>query len=109
MPGDSNSPLMKLDAAASYQMFTWLKEPYGEVAAASDFPSLSAFEQWERLLQYVNRIGYLPGKTNVASLDEVSNQSKSQLLQWLDEEYQRNQRALPQKAEPPRRLLHIKA
>ena len=106
---DTNSPPRKLDAAASYQMFTWLQGPYDEVAAARDFQSISPFEQWERLHQHVKKVGYLLGKTNVASLDDVSNASKAQLLQWLEEQYQRNRRETPQQREPSRRLLHIKA
>jgi len=109
MAGDSKSPPRKLDAAASYQMFTWLQGPYVEVAAALDFHSISPFEQWERLQQYVKKVGYLLGKTNVASLDDVSNESRAQLLQWLDEEYQRNHRSTQQQTQPPPRLLHLKA
>ena len=110
MTGDSNRPLKKLDAAASYQMFTWLQGPYADVAAARDFKSISPFEQWERLHQYVKKVGYLVGKTNVASLDEVSNESRAQLLLWLDEQYQRTHRSTPQQQTPPSpRLMHIKA
>src|SRR5262245_11700088 len=108
MVDDSNSPSRKLDAAASYQMFTWLVGPYAEIAAARDFQSISPFEQWERLHQYVKKVGYLLGKANVASLDDVSNESRAQLLQWLDQEYQRNQRTT-QQPQPSPRLLHIKA
>ena len=107
MIADNNHPLKKLDAAASYQMFTWLLGPYSDVAAALDFPSISPFEQWERLHQYVKKVGYLLGKTNVASLDEVSIESRAQLLQWLQEEHERNLRATS-KTQKPGRLLHIK-
>jgi hypothetical protein len=109
MVGDSNSAPRKLDAADSYQIFTWLQGPYAEVAAARDFHSISPFEQWERLHQYVKKVGYLLGKTNVTSLDDVSNESRAQLLQWLEQECQRNQRSTPQQTQPSPRLLHIKA
>jgi hypothetical protein len=109
MGSDSNSSPRKLDAAASYQLFTWLQGPYVEVAAAQDFHSVSPFEQWERLHQYVKKVGYPLGKASVASLDDVSNESRAQLLQWLAEEYQRNHRATQQQNQPSPRLLHIKA
>jgi hypothetical protein len=109
MTGDSNSPPRKLDAAASYQMFTWLQGPYAEVAAARDFQSISPFEQWDRLHQYVKKVGYLVAKGNVASLDDVSHESSARLLQWLEEQYQRNRRATQPQTQSSAHLLHIKA
>lgn len=105
---DSHGAPKPLNAVDSFEMFIWLQRPYTEVAAAQDFKSLSSFEQWERLHEYVNRVGYLLGKKNVAALDEVANESKSKLLLWLDEEHRRNQAAAPLNQLPSHRVLHSK-
>ena len=101
-----NAP-RSLNAAESFEIFVWLQGPYSEVAAAADFPALSNFEQWERLRQYVEEIGYLVGKKNVSSLDEVANQSKAKLLQWLEEGRLRN-RPSPVNPPPSNRMLQSK-
>jgi hypothetical protein len=98
-----------LNAADAFEMFVWLQGPYTEVAAATDFLSLSSFEQWERLRQYVEKVGYLLGKKNVSSLDEVANQSKAKLLQWLEENRLRSPGpAASPNAAPSHRMLQSK-
>ena len=105
---DSYDAPTPLNAVDSFEMFIWLQKPYADVAAASDFKSLSSFEQWERLHAYVKRVGYLLGKKNVAALDEIANESKAKLLMWLDEGYRRGERSAPPNSLPSHRLLHSK-
>jgi len=106
--GDNHDAPKRLNAIDSFEMFIWLQKPYADVAAAQDFKALSSFEQWERLHAYVTKVGYLLGKKNVAALDEVSNESKSKLLLWLEEGHQRDEPAAPRNTLPSHRLLHSK-
>ena len=105
---DNHSAPRRLNAFDSFEMFIWLQRPYADVAAAQDFKTLSSFEQWERLHAYVQKVGYLLGKKNVAALDEVNNESKSKLLLWLEEAHQRSQVAAADNSLPSHRLLHSK-
>jgi hypothetical protein len=105
---DSKGAPKRQNAADSFELFIWLQRPYTEVAAAQDFKLLSGFEQWERLHEYVRRVGYLLGKKNVATLDEVNNESKSKLLLWLDEQHRRGQATASPNQLPSHRLLHSK-
>ena len=104
---DTNGAPKRLNAIDSFEMFIWLQKPYADVAAAQDFKALSSFEQWERLHAYVTKVGYLLGKKHVAALDEVSNESKSKLLLWLEEGHRRGEPAASN-ALPSQRLLHSK-
>ena len=105
---ESHGSPKPLNAVDSFEMFIWLQKPYGDVAAAKDFQSLSSFEQWERLHSYVKKAGYLLGKKNVIAFDEIANESKAKLLLWLDEGYRRGEPAASPKSLPSRRLLHSK-
>lgn len=105
-PSDSFGAPKPLNAVESFEMFIWLQRPYSDVAESLDFNSLSSFERWERMHEYVKRIGYLLGKKNVDALDNVSNESKTKLLLWLEEERQRNRAtARPNQPQSDRMLL----
>ena len=99
----------RLESVDSFQAYAWLLKPYADVAAAQDFRALSGFEQWERLHDYVKRIAHQLGRKNVETLDGITNEARSNLLQWLEENLQRSRTtAVPQTPLPTHRLLHSK-
>jgi hypothetical protein len=57
---------------------------------------------------YVKKVGYLLGQKNVAAIDEIANESKAKLLQWLDEGYRRGEPLASPNSRPSHRLLHTK-
>jgi hypothetical protein len=72
------------DARVSQETLRSLAGPYQAVASMPDFPALSLFERWLRLL---DRVAQSPGSINpreLAALDTVDVALKSQVLNWLE-------------------------